>query len=299
MDPNHGSFLNLKKQHTIIFVPHARAKFRKWRFSSAQAGVALSALVILTLSSLVAGLLYFDNSFDRTELEQIRQENDDLRAVNERFESSIRQLEGQLGDYQDRIHRLAIVAGLAELSPASEPGIGGLAPKNSDLEEDLGTLQKQLEGLAHNMDRLEEGLDERHAKLSSMPTIAPVKGIFTSAFGYRKDPITGKRAFHGGIDISAPKGRAVQAPGDGVVIKAGLATGYGKVIYVSHGFGLVTRYGHLSKIEVEPGQKVRRGETIGRVGNTGRSTGTHLHYEVRQHGQTVNPLGYVLDSIRN
>lgn len=296
MDLKHGPYL--LKQHTIIFVPHARAKFRKWRFSSAQAGIAVGALVLLTLSGLVTSFLYFGNSFDRRELDEVRQENSDLKAVNARFETSIRDLEGQLADYQDRIHRLAIVAGLAELSPASEPGIGGLAPKGNKLDDELGSLHKQLEGLMSDMQVLEAGLDERHVKLSSMPTIAPVKGIYTSAFGYRSDPFTKKRAFHGGIDISAPKGRAVQAPGDAVVIRAGRDAGYGKVIYLSHGFGLVTRYGHLSKIEVDEGQKVRRGDTIGRVGNTGRSTGTHLHYEVRKDGRPVNPLGYVLDSIR-
>ena len=285
-------------KHTIIFVPHARAKFRKWRFSSIQAAIAIGSLALLTLGGIVATILYFDTSFDRRQLEQIQQENADLRAVNQRFESGIRDLEEQLGDYQDRIHQLAIVAGLAELSPAAEPGIGGIEPKGESLENDLGTLQKQLAGLVDNMDRLEAGLDERRLKLSSMPTIAPVKGIYTSSFGYRKDPFTGKRALHHGIDITAPKGRAVIAPGDGVVIKAGRATGYGKVVYLAHGFGLVTRYGHLSKIDVEPGQKVRRGETIARVGNTGRSTGTHLHYEVRLNGRAVNPLGYVLDSIR-
>lgn len=285
-------------KHTIIFVPHARAKFRKWRFSSTQAAVAISSLVLLTLGGVIATILYFDTSFDRRQLDEIQQENADLRAVNQRFESSIRDLETQLTDYQDRIHRLAIVAGLAELSPAAGPGIGGMEPRGERLEDDLGALQEQLKGLVNNMDRLEVGLDERQLKLSSMPTIAPVKGIYTSSFGYRKDPFTGKRAFHQGIDITAPKGRAVQAPGDAVVIKAGRAAGYGKVVYLAHGFGLVTRYGHLSKIEVKPGQKVRRGDTIARVGNTGRSTGTHLHYEVRLNGQAVNPLGYVLDSIR-
>ena len=286
------------KQHTIIFVPHARAKFRKWRFSSGQAAAALGTLCLLTVTGIATTLLYFSNSFDRRELQQIRQENSDLKVVNARFETSIRDLEGQLADYQDRIHRLAIVAGLAELSPASEPGIGGLAPKGTKLDDELGSLHKQLEGLMTDMQLLEAGLDERHMKLSSMPTIAPVKGIYTSAYGYRSDPFTKKRAFHSGIDITAPKGRAVQAPGDAVVIKAGRAAGYGNVVYLSHGFGIVTRFGHLSKIDVKEGQKVRRGDTIGRVGNTGRSTGTHLHYEVRQNGRAVNPLGYVLDSIR-
>ncbi|MEM9595077.1 MAG: peptidoglycan DD-metalloendopeptidase family protein [Acidobacteriota bacterium] len=303
------------KQHTIIFVPHARAKFRKWRVSTFQVCLIAGTLTALTVGGVLAAVLYLDNSFDRSQLGNIQQENADLREVNQRFETSIRDLEGQLKDYQERIHKLAIVAGVAELSPATEPGIGGAHPRNvsvpgdgyeggfgpKNLEEgglqgDLKTLRSSLESLGDHMEILQDRFDERHLMMSSTPTIAPAKGIFTSGFGYRRDPFTGGRAFHQGIDIAAPHGHDIYAPGDGIVTKAGRERGYGITVYLSHGYGLTTRYGHLSGVNVEVGQEVRRGDVIGFLGSTGRSTGNHLHYEVRVDGRAVNPLGYILDS---
>ncbi|MEM1177344.1 MAG: M23 family metallopeptidase [Acidobacteriota bacterium] len=294
------------KQHTIIFVPHARAKFRKWRLSTLQASLIIGALVTATLGGLLATILYFDTSFDKDELVRIQSENDELRAVNQRFETSIRDMEGRLTDYQQRIHQLAIVAGVTELSPSGEPGIGGLDPRFQRPELDtaepainanMGLLDTQIDSLDGELATLEESLNARQLRLSSMPTIAPSRGIYTSGFGYRKDPFTGRRAFHQGIDISAPRGREVVAPGNAIVVKAGRASGYGKVVYLSHGFGITTRFGHLSTIDVEVGQRVKRGELVGRIGSTGRSTGNHLHYEVRVEGRAENPLGYILDGV--
>ncbi|MEL7061836.1 MAG: M23 family metallopeptidase [Acidobacteriota bacterium] len=283
------------KQHTIIFVPHARAKFRKWRLTTLQAALALGGLCALTLGALVATALYFGSDFDRDELDRVARENAELREANERFESSLRELEVQLGDYQQRIHKLAIVAGVAELSPGGEPGIGGLEPPELTPFETLEALEQEMSGMDLGMNELELELGRRQIRLSSTPTIAPAAGILTSGFGYRRDPFTGRRAFHAGLDVAAPHGGPVRAPGDAVVVKAGRAGGYGKVVYLSHGNGLTTRYGHLSAIEVEPGERVRRGDVIGRVGSTGRSTGTHLHYEVRVNGKPADPLAYILD----
>ena len=134
--------------------------------------------------------------------------------------------------------------------------------------------------------------------ISSTPAIAPVRGIVTSGFGYRRDPITGQRAFHSGIDISAPPGKPVKSAATGVVVKTEEYGGLGRAVYVAHGYGITTVYGHLSRISVTPGQKVERGDVVGLVGNTGRSTGYHLHYEVQVEGKSVNPLAYMLDAGR-
>lgn len=129
----------------------------------------------------------------------------------------------------------------------------------------------------------------------SMPSIWPVAGnLGSSGFGMRRNPFGGSSTeFHKGQDISAPMGASVIATADGVVICAGWQRGYGQVVYVDHGNGLSTRYGHLSRIEVVEGQTVRRGELLGRVGSTGRSTGPHLHYEVRVNGLATNPVPYL------
>ncbi len=284
------------KQHTIIFVPHARAKFRKWRLSTFQVGLILGTLAFFTIGGIVATIAYFNTSFDRSRLEQVRTENTDLRAVNQGFETSIRDLEKQVADYQQRIHKLAIVAGLSELSPSAEAGIGGTDPFDSDV--DTGIQMVALEGtlaeMSAGMQLLEHKFDERHLLISAKPAVTPVRGLFTSGFGYRSDPFTGRRAFHRGIDIVAPAGKEVYATGDGIVTRAGRAQGLGNAVFISHGFGYSTRYGHMSRIISRVGQKVKRGDVIGLVGSSGRATGTHVHYEVHVDGRAANPLGFIL-----
>ena len=118
-------------------------------------------------------------------------------------------------------------------------------------------------------------------------------------FGNRIDPFTGMRDFHPGIDISVPRGTRVSAPADGVVVFCGTKGGYGNIIAIDHGYGTVTRYGHLDGFNVRPGQRVKRGDVIGFSGNTGRSTAPHLHYEVWVHDQMRNPIEYILDEYRS
>ncbi len=285
------------KQHTVIFVPHARAKFRKWRLSTFQVGLILGTLAIVTIGGIVATIAYFSTSFDRGQLELVRTENTDLRAVNQGFETSIRDLETQVADYQQRIHKLAIVAGLSELSPSAEAGIGGIDPfeLGAGTGDQLVALEGTLEEMRAGMRLLEHKFDERHLLISAKPAVTPVRGLLTSGFGYRSDPFTGRRAFHRGIDIVAPAGKEVFATGDGIVTRAGRAQGLGNAVFISHGFGYSTRYGHMSRIIAKVGQKVRRGEVIGLVGSSGRATGTHVHYEVHVDGRASNPLGFILD----
>jgi murein DD-endopeptidase MepM/ murein hydrolase activator NlpD len=128
---------------------------------------------------------------------------------------------------------------------------------------------------------------------SAIPSIWPIHGRVTAGFGERLDPFSGEGAFHPGLDISASYGADVEAAGDGMVIEAERDAGYGRSILLDHGDGISTRYGHLSKIYVVVGEEVKRGETIGAVGMSGRTTGPHLHYEVRIHGAPVNPSRFL------
>lgn len=281
------------KHHTIILVPHARARFRKWRVTSRQILTAASVLASLALLSVFTTWTFFTNTIDRQELERVRAENDALRRTNTSFESSIRTLERQLGDFEERTRQLAIVAGLDNMSGGTEAGIGG---DNLTSEADFGRLTDRTSGLESHLTLVEAQLAEREKQIASMPAIAPVKGILTSGFGHRRDPITGSRAFHSGVDIATAPGRPVLTSADGVVIRTGRMSGLGLSVYVSHGYGLTTRYGHLSRITVEPGQRVGRGDEVGRVGSTGRATGFHLHYEVLQDGRAVDPIAYLLES---
>ncbi len=131
------------------------------------------------------------------------------------------------------------------------------------------------------------------AHAASAPTLWPVIGRITSSFGERIDPFNGEGAFHSGVDISCSYGQSVVAPADGVVTYADMYTGYGRMIEIDHGNGIITRYGHLSGFTVAEGQSVRRGQVIGYVGLSGRSTGPHLHYEVRINDTPVNPHKYL------
>lgn len=140
-----------------------------------------------------------------------------------------------------------------------------------------------------------ELLSERQSLLSSTPNIRPTRGWSTSKFGYRVSPFTGKPAFHAGIDIAAAPGSPVFAPADGVISYSGYDEGYGKLVSIDHGYGVLTRFGHLSQSYVQLGQKVSRWDVIASVGNSGRSTGPHLHYEVRVNGVPRNPQIYILD----
>lgn len=130
------------------------------------------------------------------------------------------------------------------------------------------------------------------------PSLWPVVGQITSSFGERQDPFNGEGAFHKGIDISAPIGEPVRAPADGTVLMAGPASGYGREVVIDHGHGIHTAYGHLSGFAVTTGQDILRGDIIGYVGSEGRSTGPHLHYEVRLHDTPVNPHKYMSETLQ-
>ena len=138
-------------------------------------------------------------------------------------------------------------------------------------------------------------LSQRESLLSATPSIKPVRGWFTSKFGYRISPFTGRPVMHNGLDIAAAPGTPIMAPADGVVSFAGYDPGYGKLVSIDHGYGVVTRFGHTSQIFVEVGQKIHRRDVIAQVGSTGRSTGPHCHYEVRVNNVPVDPKNYVLD----
>lgn len=145
--------------------------------------------------------------------------------------------------------------------------------------------------------QLETYLQDRKDKLERTPSISPVRGFVRSRFGMRYHPITGKRTRHTGIDISGREFTPVYAPAAGVVTGTFQNGGYGNFLVIDHGYGITTRYAHLAKFEVKVGEKIKRGDLIARVGNTGASTGPHLHYEVLVGEKKINPELYILDSI--
>lgn len=281
------------QHNTIIFVPHAHAKLRKWRVTNLQIGLMVGVILLLTLASAYLIWSHFNTPVNPVEVTRLQTEIRELRKVNQSFETNIQKLQDQLSGYEDRTRELAIVAGVESLGDGVEAGIGGNAPEDGT---DLPRMQARAALLDGALDTVEARLEQRMRWISSTPAISPVRGILTSGFGYRADPMTHGRGNHQGIDIAASYGQPVHASGDGLVLQAGEQGGYGKAVFLAHGFGLTTRYGHMSAITVRPGQRVKRGDVIGRVGSSGRSTGPHLHYEVRVDGEPLNPVGYILDN---
>lgn len=286
----------MPKHHTVIFVRNEGSQLRKWRLTTAQILGGVALLALLGVASALSLSLFLTARVDSSELAQLERENEALRQTNGGFEERLQSLQARLTDSEDRTRQLAIVAGLSTSGAGAEGGVGGeVRLPGPAAEVALAELESRTGSIARALDGIESRLGENLRLISSTPAIAPVRGLVSSAFGYRRDPITGQRAFHSGVDISAPPGKPVKATAAGIVTRTERSGGLGRAVFVAHGYGIVSVYGHLSRVEVTPGQRIDRGQIVGLVGNTGRATGYHLHYEVQVDGKSVNPLAYMLD----
>lgn len=158
---------------------------------------------------------------------------------------------------------------------------------------ELSKLEEQIPDREESLKELKDAVIARSERLACTPSIWPVRGTITSSFGYRRSPFGSRREFHDGLDIAAPYGTKIAATADGVVTFTGYVAGYGYTVRINHGYGFETSYCHNSKILVKPGQQVKRGQAIAHVGNSGRSTGPHLHYMVKQNGVLKNPREFI------
>lgn len=297
------------KHYSIIVVSdHSQAvrKFRLPREWLKKGAIGGGALAVLTLVMVVH---YFTLLGASSENKVLKEENAQLRSQIllvqekvahisatldrvERFDAKLRTAVTQL---QDPERGLAI----GPVGPEEAPAVPGPAPA---AQENLAVLPGRLRSLETEASRqeaslreLQEYFDDQKSLLASTPSIWPTRGWVTSDFGLRLDPYSADREMHGGMDIATQHGQAVAAPSDGTVVFNGTEGGYGKVLVIDHGYGVKTRYGHLSEVFVHLGDRVKRGQKVAAVGNTGRSTGPHLHYEVRVNGIAENPRKFILD----
>ena len=231
-------------------------------------------------------------------------ENTSYRAATEALTSQIQSLQTAIDDLGARSHLDPAAAKAMEKLPASlkTPAVGGgkagaaipppaiFTPSLSSPDDTFWMLRDLLNGLERHLNIVKKDVERRQALAAATPSIWPTQGWLSAGYGMRSDPFTGEPDLHPGIDISADKGSPVYATADGAVDLASWAGDYGNLIVLNHGFGIATRYGHLSKFLVKPGQKVKRGQLIAYVGATGRATGSHLHYEVTISGRLLNPL---------
>ena len=222
-----------------------------------------------------------------------------LSKENEAFRLVARQLNEKVSSLEVSSKKLEMISGL---TGEGLGGVGGPSPfvpselDSQSLSKHFRSLERRSISLGASLRQLQGLYNTRIILLASTPAIMPVQGYPSGNFGYRKDPFNGEREFHPGIDISSPRGNKVMATADGVVAFAGRKIGYGKLIKIKHRFGISTLYGHLGSITVKHGQSIRKGDLIGYVGSTGRTTGPHLHYEVRLNSQPLNPLRFFRDS---
>jgi murein DD-endopeptidase MepM/ murein hydrolase activator NlpD len=253
----------------------------------------------LKLSAILAFLMMVGAAYGFYGLTQtaahfrIEQENERLRAETDRQRRELNELNQRVEAVEDTSRKLAEKSGVVNSDDSNLHGAGGPAiPLNASA---LAALEAKMSRVEQEMSVHEAVLRER----GFTPSIWPVNGKLESGFGGRRNPFGGSSfEFHDGQDIVVPSGTPVIAGAKGTVTFVGWMNGYGRLIEIDHGGGLTTRYGHLSEFDVEQGKDVARGEFIGRVGSTGRSTGPHLHYEVRINDNPVNPLQYLLTSAK-
>lgn len=281
-------------------------KQRFFRFSKQLGAISVIATLLLLLLSVF---------FDTPEETKQKRENKQLLSQYEILNDKLHRIEltmEQIKERDDNIYRT-----IFEADPISaavrEAGFGGInrykeleGYSNSELviatSIKLDKMVKQLNVQWKSYNEVVRLAEEKEILISSIPAISPISDKdltrFASGFGYRIHPIYRTKKMHTGIDLTAPTGTEVYATGDGKIIKAGYTPGgYGKKVLIDHGFGYKTLYAHLDDVIVKSGQKIKRGELIGTVGSTGRSTAPHLHYEVRKNNKPENPVNYYYNDL--
>ena len=236
------------------------------------------------------------------ELSSLRQSNSVLQVENDSYRQATGELAGQIAALQGAVDKLG---NDANLDPATRNAIQNLPKSLRDRamggggrpvtppENTIGVLRGVLNVLDAQISSVRSAVERQQILANATPSIWPTTGWLTSDFGGRRDPFTGGSDYHAGLDISADHGKPVRATADGTIGEAAWSGNYGNMVLVAHRYGLSTRYGHLSRLAVTRGQTVRRGDVIGFVGSTGRSTSPHLHYEVLLNGEAINPLRFL------
>lgn len=268
--------------------------------------VVVVSLVVLFSTSALFSWLSVHWRLPVVEKLLVSMQQQESKKVESYVSNNLHLMATRLGELQAKVSQLdslgervtGLARGKVELEKAVRLGQGGPflpVPMAADeLLREIDRLAQAVENKTDELSMLESKLLEKRVSERLLPTILPVKeAVFGSPFGHRSDPIAGLRSMHEGLDFSAETGTPVVVAADGVVLSANYHADYGNVIDVDHGDGLTSRYAHLSSVDVKPGMLVKRGEKIGAVGTSGRSTGPHLHFEVRMLGVAQNPARFL------
>ncbi|MGH7560398.1 MAG: M23 family metallopeptidase [Gemmatimonadales bacterium] len=300
-----------KRRWTIVVVPQGASASKIIEVSQTALKLVGSVIAAATVIVLLLGYATVRRSLNLAHADRLERENEELAAELHVLNGRMSSLSDTLAQLERRDTQLRLLANLDPIDPqVKAAGIGGPSSERDATEDSrlvgrAGLVRVDLNALIRRANLLSRSFREagdslvRHAdRLAATPSIMPTSGWLTSAFSrMREHPILHTARPHEGIDVSAPRGAPIEAPANGVVVEAGWDAGYGNVVTIDHGYGIVTRFAHASRLLVRRGQKVRRGEQIATVGNSGLSTGPHLHYEVHVNGRPVNPMRYVLPAV--
>ena len=299
------------KRYTIVLADRTTGVVRRFTIS---VKAATAVIAIATGLPMLIGVgAAFKSKYDVAQLyashATLELENANYRAATETLAGQIVALQTTMSDLgakaaldpslQNSMDRLpTVVKNRAMGGPTASAALTTVTPGLASPENTFSVLKDLLQGLESRLQTVRSNVDKRNSLAAATPSIWPTHGWLSSSMGNRADPLTGEKDFHPGLDISADKGDPVYATADGKVSSAAMAGNYGNLVVIDHGFGIETRYGHLSAFKVHDGQVVKRGDLLGLVGMTGRTTGAHLHYEVRANGRILNPLQLLLNPRR-
>ncbi|MDO8446665.1 MAG: peptidoglycan DD-metalloendopeptidase family protein [Deltaproteobacteria bacterium] len=297
-----------KRFFTVLFLPSNPSRVKKLILSEFLIkSLAISAMILLLASSAIF-FDYVNVKKKEVDLAGLKEQTKIQNVQLQTFADKINDMEAELARLRSLDTKIRVLTDTKTEGPATKSerlslgGRGGpeVAPLSFDREALLKDMVAKLDRLNIEAKEQEKSLHELHASirdreslLAATPSLWPVRGYISSRFGDRESPFDSSNEFHEGMDISAPSGSAVVAAAEGLVTFAARNNDLGNAVTIDHGYGIVSRYGHLSEISVRIGQKVMAGQRIGAVGSTGRSTGPHLHYEVVVNGYKVNPIKYL------
>ena len=295
----------MARRYTVLIADRSSGVVR--RVTVSLRAVALTTTSVIVLPLLIGFGSRWGTRYERHQLQTmngvLQIENSNFRETTGELTTQIQALEGVIDELGARSALDPAQARAMAKLPAvvKAKAAGGTAQANAAIsnvistsfvspEDTFGVLRTLLQGLESRLRNVRKDVERQEALAAATPSIWPAHGWLTGTFGGRSDPFTGEPGFHQGLDISTEKGQPVYATADGQVDSASYTGDYGNLIVLRHDFGLATRYGHLSRFNVSPGATVHRGDVIGYVGSTGRSTGAHLHYEILANGKLLNPL---------
>ncbi len=308
--PRTGS-LSQENRITLLYVPDGpTGAIRRFHVKRSWLRGVASGWVVAAIAVCIAGVDYVKVRREVVELERLRSEASIQREEIAEYAARMDEIAGRLARLGSLEQKLRVITNLDPSDPMPLPGIGGIpgelgeidplhwaSPKRrrERLKGDMEQLARAAEGQQGSIASLLEHMEGQATRLVHTPSIAPSTGWITSSFGYRTSPFTGNRELHRGIDIAGRIGTPIVATADGAVRLAGRKGGLGNAVILNHGYGVETIYGHLSEVLVRAGEKVKRGQKVGLMGNTGRSTGPHLHYQVEVNRKPANPRNYILE----